>query len=115
MTGDLCKKRKQISGIYEFLNKGNRGLKCQERIASQEEVFLFEILKKERKTKILSFRSCCSHKSDASHSDPRPVWLLLLSISLIKEQERSKGSAVGIRPVGKGLFNPDSLLEMSKF
>lgn len=97
------------------MNKGNGGFKCQARIASQEETFLLEILKRRGRQRSFLLGVAVLTKVMPSHSDPRPVRLLLLGIPLIKEQERSKGSAVGIRPVGKGLLNPDSLLEMSKF
>lgn len=40
-----------------------KGLNVKHESLHKEEVFLLEILKKERKTKILSFRCCCSHKS----------------------------------------------------
>lgn len=74
MMGDLYKKKRKKKKIYECFNKGNGGFQCQARIASQEKVILLEILKKERKTKILSIRCCCSHKSDTLTPDQRAYY-----------------------------------------
>ncbi len=113
MTGDLCKK-KNFGNLWILEQRKQRVEMSSTNCFTRGSVSFWNTIKGEEDKSFLLGVAVLT-KVMPSHSDPRPVRLLLLGIPLIKEQERSKGSAVGIRPVGKGLLNPDSLLEMSKF